>query len=383
MLFNFFKKKKYYENIEEDQDLEIRARATQPKIKEEVMSLCEQMVAFSNEMESMKQEYRLVTSYLNDIQIIEGLSEEEKEPILVSAKEILKSNKAREDYLKLDKKLADVQFIQMRDQEADIPGAIERLKHNEDFMGKIERDLKFLEGEKLHLAIHKKDYENSLKTTRIIAVLAAIASVGTLVLIYLFSSQLGDMLNLAYLIALAIICLVYVGIYVHYSNCTQEIKRGNVNRNYAITLENHAKIRYVHTKNAVDYVCEKYHVRNSQELVYIFQCYQEAVKELQKFENANLELDFHNKELVRQLNLFRLYDAKSWLNHADALVDSREMVELKHKLVERRKRIRGRLEEAQKSIEEIKEEVREYIRQAGSNTEEMRLLLNEIQKYGF
>ena len=133
----------------------------------------------------------------------------------------------------------------------------------------------------------------------------------------------------------------------------------------------------------MDYVCEKYHVRNSQELVYIFQCYQEAVKELQKFENANLELDFHNKELVRQLNLFRLYDAKSWLNHADASVDSREMVELKHKLVERRKRIRGRLEEAQKSIEEIKEEVREYIRQAGSNTEEMRLLLNEIQKYGF
>lgn len=383
MFFNFFKKRKYYEGMEENQDLAIRAKATQPRVRDSVVSLCEQMVGFSKEMDSMKQEYRLVTSYLNDIQTIEDLSQEEKEPILESAREILKSNKARADYMKLDKKLADVQFMQMKEQESEIPGAIERLKRNEDFLGKVERDLRYLDGEKLHQAIRKKDFEREQKFLRTLALLSAIASVGVLCLIYFFSAELGEMTNLTFLAALAVICLLYVYIFVRYTNCTREIKQSNINRNYAITLENHAKIRFVHTKNAVDYVCEKYHVRNSKELEYNFQCYQEAVKEQQKFDAANVELDYYNRELIKQLSGLWLYDAKSWLNHADALVDPREMVELKHKLLERRKRIRGRLEESQKSIEEIKAEVQDYLRQVGNEADEMQQLLSEIQKYGF
>lgn len=383
MFFDFFRKKKFNDKLEENQDLAIRAYASEPRVKENILSLCEQMTGFTKEMESVKQEYRLVTSYLNDIQIIEGLSAEEKEPILVSAREILKSNKAREEYMKLDKKLADVQFMQMKEQEMEIPGAIERLKRNEDFLGRVERDLKYLDGEKLHLMLRRKERERIQKSLRVLAILAAIVSIGVLVLIRLFSAQLGDLVNLVFLFALACICSIYVYIFVDYSNCSADIKRNYINRNYAITLENHAKIRYVHTKNAVDYVCEKYHVRNARELEYIFQCYQEAVREQQKFENANAELDYHNKELVKQLSALWLYDAKAWLNHVDALIDPREMVELKHKLVKRRQRIRGRLEEIQKSIEEIKAEVKEYLRQVGSEADEMQQLVNEMKKYGF
>lgn len=383
MFFNLFRKRKFYDAIDDNQDLAIRAKASEPRVKENVVSLCEQMAGFTKEMDSMKQEYRLVTSYLNDIQIIEGLSEEEKEPILSSAREIMKSKMARAEYFKLDKKLADVQFMQMSEQEEEVPGAIERLKHNEEFLGKIERDLRYLDGEKLHQSIRKKDYEKDQKSLRILAILAAIASLGALAIIRFFSVELGDLINLTYLTVLACICLVYVLIFVHHSNCTSEIKRSHINMNYAISLENHAKIRYVHTKNAVDYVCEKYHVNNSKELEYIFKCYQEAVREQQKFEAANLELEFYNKELIKQLSSLWLYDAKSWLNHADALVDAREMVELKHKLLERRKRIRGRLEEIQKSIDEIKSEVQDTLRQVGSHADEMQQLLNEIQKYGF
>lgn len=382
MLFNFFTKRKIADKIEENEDLALQIRPSETRLKKNVISLCEQMNGFTREMETVKQEYRLVTSYLNDIQKIENLSEDEKEPILSSAKEIIKFNKTREEYMRLDKKLADVQFMQMKEQEEEIPGAIERLKRNEDFLGRVERDLKYLDGEKLHLELRKREFEKAQKSLRGMAVGSAFVSVAALIAIRLFSVQLGDFVSLVFMLALAIICFLYVFIFVDYSNFTQDIKQTQINRNYAITLENHAKIRYVHTKNAVDYVCEKYHVKNSRELEYNFNCYQEAVKEQQKFENANVELDFYNRELIKQLSALWLYDAKSWINHADALIDPREMVELKHKLLTRRQRIRNRLDEIQKGIDEIKAEVQDYLRQVGSEADEMRLLLQQMKKYG-
>ncbi len=39
---------------------------------------------------------------------------------------------------------------------------------------------------------------------------------------------------------------------------------------------NKIKFKYVNTKNAVDYACEKYHVHNSKELTYIWEQYQDA-----------------------------------------------------------------------------------------------------------
>lgn len=382
MLFNFFTKRKIADKIEENEDLALQIRPSETRLKKNVISLCEQMNGFTREMETVKQEYRLVTSYLNDIQKIENLSEDEKEPILSSAKEIIKFNKTREEYMRLDKKLADVQFMQMKEQEEEIPGAIERLKRNEDFLGRVERDLKYLDGEKLHLELRKREFEKAQKSLRGMAVGSAFVSVAALIAIRLFSVQLGDFVSLVFMLALAIICFLYVFIFVDYSNFTQDIKQTQINRNYAITLENHAKIRYVHTKNAVDYVCEKYHVKNSRELEYNFNCYQEAVKEQQKFENANVELDFYNRELIKQLSALWLYDTKSWINHADALIDPREMVELKHKLLTRRQRIRNRLDEIQKGIDEIKAEVQDYLRQVGSEADEMRLLLQQMKKYG-
>ena len=50
-------------------------------------------------------------------------------------------------------------------------------------------------------------------------------------------------------------------ILIRYQDSTREIRQADVNRNQAITLENRVKIRYVNTKNAVDFICEKYHVR--------------------------------------------------------------------------------------------------------------------------
>lgn len=47
-----------------------------------------------------------------------------------------------------EKKIADVQFAQMQQEESDIPNAIKRLQSNEAYLETIRRDMKYLEREK-------------------------------------------------------------------------------------------------------------------------------------------------------------------------------------------------------------------------------------------
>jgi len=53
------------------------------------------------------------------------------------------------------------------------------------------------------------------------------------------------------------------GIYIFYKmqDAAFEIKQSDVNINGAITLLNKVKIKYVNITNAVDYACEKFHVK--------------------------------------------------------------------------------------------------------------------------
>lgn len=365
----------------EEQEVTIAQSVKQKeKARELIVSLCEQMVTFSREMDLVKQEYRLVTAYLNDIQLIEGLSAEEKEPILGSAREILKLTKARDAFLKMDKKLADVQFEQMREQELEIPGSISRLKKNEIFLEKVEKDLKYLEGEKLHQTLHRQDLQWEQKVIKKILFGTMAGFVGLEILIYFVRDFFGEFVSLVNLTVTAFFVMGMVFLVLRAMACVQKIRQCEINKNYAITLENHAKIRFVHTSNAINYVCEKYHVKNSKELEEMFQSYQEMVRELKKFEKANIELDFFKKELVKQLSAIWLYDAKVWVNHADALLDAREMVELKHKLITRRQRIRTRLEQGKESVEQMQNEVKANVHLLGEESADIQLIIDRMER---
>ena len=102
-----------------------------------------------------------------------------------------------------------------------------------------------------------------------------------------------------------------------------------MNRNHAISLENHVKIKYVNIKNAVDYTCEKYHARNSQELEYVFEQYQDEAREKEKFRKTSDDLDYYSKSLIQYLMRLRMYAARVWINHpiADMKKEARKNVD--------------------------------------------------------
>lgn len=93
-------------------------------------------------------------------------------------------------------------------------------------------------------------------------------------------------------------------------NDERERKKAQASINKAITLLNSVKLKYVNITNAVDYACEKYHVHNSDELNYIWEQYLEAVKEREKYQRTNEDLEYFTSRLIRDLHAYHYMTQK-------------------------------------------------------------------------
>ena len=362
------------ESIVEELNLSDEAQA-----KRYVIDLCEQMIAASRELEDARSEYDLVTYYLTDIQIIEELTEAERAPILACAMHVAKLDKERNEFLKTKRKLTETQFAQMQEEEDNLPGIIRRLRDNERYMDAVKKDLTYLEGQKLQWAILRNEsvqaQKNLGRAARYLLVLTA--TVFAMILAGAWYFQFDSALPLTIAAFVAVLAGTYV--LVRYQDAAKDIRRADVNRNHAISLENHVKIKFVNIKNAVDYTCEKYHARNSQELEYVFEQYQDEAREKEKFRKTSDDLDYYSKSLVQYLTRLRMYDARVWINHANAIVDSREMVELKHNLIERRQKLRARMEYQIQIISDMKKEARRNIDRIGNCGPQIESIIRKIE----
>ena len=95
-------------------------------------------------MYKIQSEYRIVTDYLNDIQKIRNIPKETQEDLHEVAGNVAKLNKARDQYLNTAQKISDAQFVQMQQEEDEIPDAIRRLEANEAYEAAIRRDMNYL-----------------------------------------------------------------------------------------------------------------------------------------------------------------------------------------------------------------------------------------------
>lgn len=347
--------------------------------KNYVVDLCEQMINTSRDLQDAKEEYQLVTSYLKDVQIIEDLEEDIKKPLTECASYVSKLEQQRTDFLKTERRISDTQFEQMQEEEEHLPGIIRRFKSNETYLDAIKRDMAYLEGKKLEWTMQRNAAVKIQKSMRQSAIYLFVFFVTVMALLGILSWYLKTDLQLPMTIA-AIIAVAYGGyVFVRFQNSSRSIRRADVNRNHAITLENHVKIKYVNIKNAVDFTAEKFHVRNAYELEFLFEQYQEEAKEKELFRKTSDELNYYSKSLIEQLHRLRLYDSRVWINHANAIVDSRELVELKHNLLTRRQKIRGRIEYSIRSIDDMKKEVIRNMDQMGNQAPRILDILRKVE----
>lgn len=379
----FFKRKKKKINIEEVNISEESIKPVELKdhsaIRNHVITLCEQMIDISKDMEDVRREYDRVTSYLNDIQIVEGLEGEQKNQLVDVAYQVTKLINVRNDYLNAERKISDDTFTQMKELEDEVPDIIKRLKQNETYLETVKRDLNRLAGEKVEWSVVRQEAEDELREMRKLSQMLLFGFGGTAILVSGLSIVMKWKLLPVLVVALmATLAAVYV--ILRMQECSTDIKQSEINLNYTIALENRVKIRYVNAKNAVDYTYARFHVKDSKELTYNYEQFIEVCKERERLKQTNEDLEYFNGRLVRILKGLHLYDAKIWVNYANAVVDPKEMVELKHDLFTRRQSLRSRIEYNLNAIEQMQAEVNKYVEKMGDKSEQVRAILQKVEE---
>ncbi len=313
------------------------------KIEQYVVERLEQLIGVTKEFEEQKSEYRMLTSYLNDIQMLEEMPPEERKKISDIAMNVVQLNAARTEFLNSAKKLSDAQFVLLEQAEDELPDAIRRLTENEAYRDVLKKDLKYLDREKSEWILRREYLSGQQKRLKYLLYILVGCAATAAVVLGMLQLILETDFHYAWMGLMFVTALLVSGVFLRIQNDASELSAAERNRNRAILLENKVKIKYVGIESAVDYACEKYHVQNASELNKQWAYYLEAVKEREKYQRTNEDLDYFNGRLVRILAGYQLYDAKVWVGQAVALVDPKEMVEVKHDLINRRQKEREQI----------------------------------------
>ncbi len=352
----------------------------QRRIGHYVLDHCEQIIEAARNLGFGKREYGVVTSYLKDIETLTDMPDAQKAPIRDAAEHILRLSQARSEYLNATKKISDAQYVMMEQYEDDMPDIIRGMQSNEAYQSAVRHDMACLEGEKMQWTILRGDMSHEKYVLRIASCILFSAYALLMILLFVLQAGFGVDAAWGWLIVTAVAGLGGFAIFMRYQNAVKETARSEVNANHAISLLNKMKIKYVNITNAVDYSCEKYHVRSAAELEYQWEQYQEAVREKQRYMRNSDELDYYSKKLVSELQKYRLYDANAWVDQPAALLQPAEMSEMKHNLLVRRQKLRARIQYNAKVVETERGHVDRLMQLHPEYEDEIREIIRSVDK---
>ncbi|MDD5937240.1 MAG: hypothetical protein PUC65_17015 [Clostridiales bacterium] len=353
-IFSFRKKKEKrktkevsFEQMTVEQALQKYSKQSE-ETKEDVLALatenCEQIAEIRRQLEEAKMEYEAVTSYLSDIQKIDQIPLDQRGAIEEAAEEIVKSEVEQKKYKLQNKTISELQYHNMAQFEDDIERELPKLKEQEAYQLLVKEDLRQLEGEKgvqryeIEKALAKKDFLKKLSIGSLILVFSIF-----FVLILLENSTGSDLMLPFFLSGILALGLIFY-IVLEERRSIVALRTAEKKLNRAIVLLNKVKIKYVNCTASIDYAYEKYHVNGYQDLAYQFQEYKKMKERMAQIEKSNEQSKYYQGILIKELRKFKVVDAESWCYQAEALLDKKEMVEVRHRLNVRRQKIREQVD---------------------------------------
>jgi hypothetical protein len=317
----------------------------------------EQMETASADMDDVSGEYSLVTSYLTDIEEVEALPEGEKEGLLLIAQKMLGFEHERVQFREKKNRMADQEFQRIAGQEEEMEDGIRKMKEAEDYRLLVRQDLKRLDEERHAYEYRRQELENMMTNYRGMSVVILTALVLCILLFLIM--QLVFQMNtfLGYTVgtvsaALAIMVLVF-----KYKEARSEIGRVESTISKLILLQNKVKIRYVNNVNLLEYLYVKYHTESVKKLEKLWKYYLEEKEERRQFAEAESKITFYQKELVNLLSRYRIKTPERWIHQVGAILDKREMVELRHELIIRRQTLRKQMDDNTMLAKRIRDEI--------------------------
>ena len=360
----FFGRKKEYEEKNYDAESgQFDREVINMRDKEErlryVDNCLEQIAEASGELNQLTEEYNLVTTYLTDMEEIEALPEPDREQLRQQAQKIVELSQSRENYLSRKDRMKESDYNRMQRMENEVQEGYRKLKEAEDYQMLVRQDLQRLDRERNSCQFQQKQWRATVENTRGMAIICLVAV--ALCLTMLAVLQLGfDMdTQLGYLITAGAAAIAITVIYARHLDAKTEVRRTSKTLNRLIMLQNKVKIRYINNTNLLEYLRLKYEVECAEELNDLWNKYIKEKEEREALELAEDDLAFYHKEMLRTLYHYQLQIPDVWPGQALALVDNREMVEIRHGLIQQRQSLRKRMGYNQGLAENAKRIIKE------------------------
>ncbi len=315
------------------------------EVREAYVKNClEKMAEATKELDNLTFEYNMVTSYLKDMEEIEALPEEEAEELKNTAKKVEFLQNSRDDYVGRKRRMSDDRFRQIERMLDEIEEGCAKIKEAEEYRELVKKDLSRLEGEKHAYLYRKNELMGAIADTKGMAIICvtALGLCFTLLLVLQFWLEMDT--KMGYLLTAGVAAFAITLIYVKHMEAKRDLKRVELSINKIILLQNKVKIRYVNNKNLLDYLYLKYDVSSAEELEKAWNLYFQEKEEREKCKRAELDLDYNQQELLRILRRYQIQDPAIWLHQTEAILDHKEMVEIRHGLIIRRQSLRRRMD---------------------------------------
>ena len=363
----------------EDGEVDYQVDYENKEQREDYVKNClEKMADATKELENLTYEYEMVTSYLKDMEEIEALPEEESEQLKECARRVAELQDSKADFMERPRRISDEQYQLMERIADEVEEGFEKLTEAEEYQALIKQDLGRLEGEKHAYLYRKNEVMSMIADTRGMAIICVVA-LGLCILLLLFLQFFLDMDTKAgYLLTAVTAAVVITVIYVKHLDARQELRRVENGINKIILLQNKVKIRYVNNTNLLDYLQLKYGVGSAKELMELWNNYRAERAERENLRKAERDLDHNERELLQMLKCYQIKDPAIWLHQTEAILDRKEMVEIRHNLIIRRQSLRRRMEYnkevvaggSQKEIKELVEKYPQYTKEIMGAVEE-------------
>lgn len=379
----FQKKEVYQEETQWDEEVYERD-STDIHNKEErtkyLESCMEQMGDASKEIEFLTGEYNLVTTYLTDVDEIEQLPEEDKEELVEVCSRMVTVGGEKETYKVRTNRMKQSHYQNIERIELEVEEGIDKILEAEEYRKLIKQDLRRLDGERNAFHFRQYELESKLINLKGMAIILMVALGVCFALLMLLQFGLNLDTRLGYLLMAGTAAIAITVIYLKYTDAQKELERVHNGTQRLIQLHNTVKIRYVNNTSLLEYFYAKFKIESGAQLKAHWEMYQVEREERRKERRAEMELDIYQEELMKLLYRFRIKEPARWLKQTAAVVDSREMVELRHELIARRQALRKQIDYNKEVAEGAKAEVMDIVKKYPQYAEEITTMVDRYEK---
>ena len=383
-----FRRKKRRESFVEDWETPIFDREDVNFKDEEqrmnyVRNCLEQMAEAERETKELTGEYSRVTSYLTDMEEIEALPEDERSELNGIARRLVSLEMEKAKYQNKHNRMDDADYYRLRKQENELQEGIEKLKRCESYGAKIKQDLQRLDRERHAYEYMRSDLETTLNNMRGMAVIFLTAFVICVIMLMVLQFGFDMNVQMGYILAVAAVAIAVTVVWMKYMDSDKELRRVQGAVNKLILLQNKVKIRYVNNKNLQNYLYMKYNTNSAAALEKLWIQYQEEREERKEYAEAEAKTEFYQKQLVGKMSNYRVSSPERWIGQPEALLDQREMVEMRHGLIVRRQALRRQLEYNNSVAETARKEIMDVVGKYPAYAVEIMKMVEQYEKEGY